>query len=106
MKPDGGLMVGMVRNVRDGVATGYEFLLLREHSGGITFSAHPSGQAPADFRAMDVSGNLVRVENADHDFPKAIAYHRVGADSIVAKVYGEIDAADPAFEVHYSRGPC
>jgi len=106
MQPEGGLMVGMARTVRDGVATGYEFLLLQSKNGRLTYSAFPSGQDPADFRATEVSTERLRFENPRHDFPQAIEYERTSPDSLTARVYGEIDAGDPAFVLRYARRAC
>ena len=106
MAPEGGLMVGMSRTVRAGVATGYEFLLLRLKDGRLTYSAHPSGQDPADFQATYVSTERVRFEAPEHDFPRAIEYERTSADSLTAKVYGEIGMSEPAFVLRYTRRAC
>lgn len=40
MEPEGGLMVGMARTLRGGVATGYEFLLLQLKDGRLTCAVH------------------------------------------------------------------
>ena len=106
MKPSGGLMVGMSRTVRGGVATGYEFLLIREDDGALVYSAYPSGQQPTEFRSTEISTDLLRVINPDHDFPQKIEYWRVSGDEIRANVYGDVDADDPAFELQYQRSPC
>jgi hypothetical protein len=105
-QPKGGVMIGLSRVLRDGIATGHEFLLLRSPDGRLTLTAHPSGQAPADFAAVQVSPDSVRFENRSHDFPQKIEYHRVREDSLVAKVYGEADSPDPAFELRYGRTLC
>ena len=106
MAPLGGLMVGMSRSVRDGIATGHEFLLIRRTDTGVILSAYPSGQRPTDFVASAVTDQTLRFLNPSHDFPKRIEYHRVSEDSIVAKVFGEVDASEPAFELHYERSSC
>jgi hypothetical protein len=106
MAPAGGLMVGMGRNVRGDVATGYEFLLLQRKEGRLTYSAYPSGQDPADFPATEVSTRRLRFENAQHDFPQAIEYERTSPDSLTAKVYGEVGSAEPAFVLRFARRSC
>ena len=106
MPPRGGLMMGMSRSVRDGVATGFEFVLLREVEGALVFSASPSGQTPADFVASLAAPDLLRVENANHDFPQKIEYRPAPPDSMIASVYGDVDASTPAFQVRYRRMPC
>ncbi len=99
-------MVGMARTVRGGVATGYESLLLQLKDGRLTHSAYPSGQTPTDFRAIEVSTERVRFEAPEHDFPRAIQYERTSADSLTAKVYGEIGSSEPAFVLRYARRAC
>ncbi len=106
MEPEGGLMVGMARTVRGGVATGYEFLLLQPVDGRLTYSAHPSGQNPTDFPATEMSTEMMRFENPQHDFPRAIEYERTSPDSLTAKVYGEIGSREPAFVLRYARRAC
>ena len=106
MAPRGGLMMAMSRSVRDGSASGVEFLLLRAVDGRLVLSAHPSGQTAADFAASAATPDILRVENPSHDFPRKIEYVRVAPDSVTARVYGEVDAATPAFELRYGRVPC
>ena len=106
MEPEGGLMVGMARTLRGGVATAYEFLLLRRKDGRLTYSAYPSGEEPTDFGATEVSTQRLRFENPQHDFPQAIEYERTSADSLTAKVYGEIGSNEPAFVLRFARGAC
>ena len=106
MEPEGGLMVGMARTVRDGVATGHEFLLLQRKDGRLTYSAYPSGQDPTDFQATEVSTQRLRFENPQHDFPQAIEYERTSLDSLTAKVYGEIGSGEPAFVLRFARMGC
>ena len=103
MEPEGGLMLGMARTLRGGVATAYEFLLLQRKDGRLTYSAYPSGQTPTDFRATHVSTERVRFEAPEHDFPQAIEYERTSLDSLTAKVYGEIGSSEPAFVLSYAR---
>ena len=106
MAPRGGLMMAMSRSVRDGAATGYEFVVLRDVEGDLVFTAHPSGQTPADFTASAVTDDLLRVENAAHDFPQKIEYLRASPDSLIASVYGDAASSAPSFQVRYGRIPC
>ena len=99
-------MMGMSRSVRDGDAAGFEFVLLREVEGELVFSASPSGQTPADFVATSATQDLLRVENASHDFPQKIEYQPAPPDSMIASVYGDVGATTPAFQVLYGRTPC
>ena len=106
MAPRGGLMMAMSRSVRDGAATGYEFVVLRDVEGDLVFTAHPSGQTPADFTASAATPDLLRVENAAHDFPQKIEYLRTSSDSLIASVYGDAASSEPSFQVRYGRVSC
>ena len=106
MAPEGGMMVGMSRSVRDGVARGYELVVLHLQDGGLTFSAYPSGQDPADFQATEVSAEALRFENPTHDLPQAIEYLRASPDSLIARVYGDVGSSEPAFSLRYARSAC
>ena len=99
-------MVAMSRSVRGGAARGYELVALHLKDGSLTYSAYPSGQSPADFRATRATAQALRFENPQHDFPQAIEYVRTTPDSLIANVYGEIGAAEPAFGVRYARRAC
>jgi len=106
MEPSGGLMVGMSRSVRDGKASGHEFLLLRVIDGVLIYSAYPSGQQPTDFHGTRVSNDLLRFINPNHDFPQKIEYWRVSDHEIRAKVFGDVNSTDSSFELEYERKTC
>lgn len=106
MAPDGGLMVGMSRSVRDGRARGWEHLLLGARDGVLTYSALPSGQALTHFPLVRAAPDLLRFENPGHDFPGALEYQRVGADSLRARVFAGAEDAEPAFVLRYARKRC
>jgi hypothetical protein len=106
LEPAGGLMLATARSVREGRATGYEFVVLRDFGNGLLFTAHPSGQDPAEFRSTVVSDTVLRFENPQHDFPRAIEYLRAGPDSIRARVFGEVPSTRPSFTLLYGRRPC
>lgn len=106
LQPRGGMMVGMVRSVRRGIATGYELLVLRVVGDRIVLRAYPSGQQPTDFGATSAGPGLLRVENPEHDFPQKIEYRQPGPDSLVASVFGDVRDTAAAFAVPYARGAC
>lgn len=113
LPPRGGMMIGVVRSVRRGVASGYELLLLRssvnQDTGGppvLIFTADPSGQAATDFRVTRADPGFLRVENPEHDFPQRIEYRRPVPDSLIASVYGAAGDSAPAFDVAYGVGEC
>ncbi len=55
--------------------------------GVATYVATPSDQARATFALTQRGPNEVVFENPTHDFPKRIAYRRIG-DALVATVSG------------------
>jgi len=48
--------------------------------GVLRFLAMPGGERQVEFRARDVGEAAATFENPQHDFPKAIAYERAGAE--------------------------
>jgi len=106
MAPRGGLMVGMSRSIRGGVARGHEFLTIRVEDGTLVYHAVPSGQQPTDFRARDAEGWRLEFVNAEHDFPQKIIYTRGDDDRVEAAVFGDVDDSEPAFAIPYRRVSC
>ena len=106
MAPRGGLMLGLSRSVRDGEARSHEFLAIRETEGRLVYHAVPSGQAPTDFTARVVGDGRLEFVNAGHDFPRKIVYRRLGADSVRAEVFAEVDGDAPAFALPFGRVSC
>ncbi|MBW3535249.1 MAG: hypothetical protein KY453_08560 [Gemmatimonadetes bacterium] len=85
MAPRGGVMLGMSRSVRDGRATGHEFLRIAGGDEGLVYHAAPSGQAPTEFVATAIGGDTAVFENPAHDFPTRITYRRGTGDSLWAR---------------------
>jgi hypothetical protein len=83
-----GALRGTSRTRRDNRIVESEVMRITQQGDDVVFHAEPSGQQPADFRAITISDTLVAFENPTHDFPQRISYHRVGADSLHARVEG------------------
>jgi hypothetical protein len=105
-KAKGGTLIGTSRTVRGERTTAFEFLMIRPGGDGLVYAAHPSGQAPTDFRITDATATLLRAEKPDHDFPQKIEYIVVAPDAVTAHVYGGVDDAEPAFSLNYARTNC
>lgn len=101
LTPAGGLMTAMSRTVREGRATGFEFITLHVDGDELVYTARPSGQAETEFRGGAETEGHLSFRNPEHDFPQRIDYLRQDDGSIVAKVYGKVDDAEPAFGLHY-----
>lgn len=107
MVPSGGLMVGGGRTVVDGVARSFEHLRIRVDGTRLLYVATPSGQRETTFPSAYLSDTLLVFENPEHDFPQRIAYRRVGADSVVARVEGPAPGGGTrGFSVPMARVGC
>ena len=103
--PRGGTMLGTSRTLRADTTVGWEMVLLRSDSSGLAYEAHPSGQAGATFRSIDVSDSLVVFANPHHDFPQKVIYRR-RADSLLARIEGTVNGRTRAVDFPYARVAC
>lgn len=104
--PGGNSMLGVSRTVRGDSLVEYEFVVLREDSGTVTYQARPSGQAGAVFKASLLTDSSVVFENPAHDFPQRIGYRRAAPDSLVAWIEGTIRGNLRRREFPYARVAC
>ncbi|WP_429912644.1 DUF6265 family protein [Glycocaulis sp.] len=77
MAPEGGLMTGMGRTIRDGRAVSFEFLHITTGEETV-YVAQPGGRPPVRFDLVSQDGDSAVFENPDHDFPQRIEYTREG----------------------------
>lgn len=106
MAPRGGTMLGMSRTVRDGRTVEYESLRIEERSGRLVYVASPSRQATTNFTVTAASDTLAAFENPAHDFPRRILYRPGRADSLWARIEGEIDGRERAVDFRLARSEC
>lgn len=99
---DGGLMVGMHRDVRPGGKVFFEFLRIEKRDGVLAFVAQPGGRPATTFRLKFIDASSVVFENLQHDFPQRIIYRRAGG-RLCARVEGSAPAADRPEEWCWSR---
>lgn len=105
--PAGGLLLGVSRTLRPGRSPAFEYLRIESDEGGPVYRASPGGRPPTSFRIVVWGSEGFRAELPEHDFPRAIEYRPIGADSLVAHVFGEIgEDAGPAFSLPFGRGSC
>ncbi|MEO7271646.1 MAG: DUF6265 family protein [Vicinamibacterales bacterium] len=88
LKPSGGTMLGMSRNVRAGQTREFEFLQIREVAGKLAYIAKPSGQAEATFPVKTLTDSEVVFEDLAHDFPQRIIYRRGADGGLTARIEG------------------
>lgn len=106
MAPAGGAMVGMSRTVAGGAMRAWEALRIVTDSGRVAYIAQPNGRAPTAFPAVLTSDTLAVFENPAHDFPQRIAYRRLSADSIVARISAERDGKTRGMDIRMKRVSC
>jgi hypothetical protein len=103
MKPAGGTMLGMSRNVRGGQTREYEFLQVREVAGKLTYVAKPSGQAERASPLKTLSDTEVIFEDLAHDFPQRIIYRRTADGAVTARVEGTRGGQTMGIDYPYKR---
>lgn len=104
--PRAGTMLGASRTVRRGELAEYELMLIREHSSGLAYEAHPNGQPATTFLARDFDGHDIVFENTAHDFPQRIGYRRDGDGGLFAWIEGTQGGGTRRIEFPYRAEPC
>ncbi len=73
-------LMGFIMTISDGETGFYEVLSIKQSADGSwEYTAHPSGQAAASFRAVEINDNSVIFSNPRHDYPQEIRYERKGS---------------------------
>lgn len=107
MRPRGGTMFGLNRTVVDGRTVASEYLQIREvRPDTLGYVAAPSGQAETTFTFEKASKGHVAFENPAHDFPQRIIYTLAGADSLTARIEGNVDGQMRSIEFGFRRANC
>ena len=107
MAPAGGMMLGMNRSVREGEASGYEFIRISEESDGkVVFVASPSGQSTATFTMIKLDDNEVIFENPEHDFPQRIIYRRIGDTQLLGRIEGSVNGETRGVDFPMTKISC
>jgi len=106
MPPRGGTMLGMGRTVVRDSLIEHEATLIRMKGARLVYEATPSGQTPATFSAIVVTGDSVVFELPEHDFPQRVGYVRRGADSLLAFIEGTRNGATRRIPFPYARVSC
>jgi hypothetical protein len=99
---DGGLMLGMHRDVASNGKTSFEFLRIEKKGTALVYQAMPSGRPPTPFTLKTSTADRVVFENLRHDFPQRILYWRAG-ERLCARVEGKISGKAMSEEWCWSR---
>lgn len=102
LAPEGGILLGVSRTVRDGRAVAFEFLRIEARGDDVFYVAAPQGAPPTDFRLVTAEGTRAVFENPAHDFPQRIEYRRDGED-LVARISALDESAARASEWRWTR---
>lgn len=102
LAPNGGLMLGMHRDVKGGRAVSFEFLRIAMTKEGIAYLAQPGGKPATPFRLIESSAGRAVFENPTHDFPTRILYWMKGAQ-LCAAIEGKMDGKDVHEEWCWSK---
>jgi len=79
LEPRGGLMLGVSRSGKGGMAEAFEFLRIQAaEKGSVTYWAAPGGRSAVPFTLSEQSDRSVIFVNAENDFPQRIHYRRQG----------------------------
>ena len=84
----------------------HEFTQIHAVNGKLIFSAHPSGQQPADFTESELTDSSVVFSNPQHDFPQNVRYMKGRADSLYAAVDGIVNGSTRRAAFRYARTSC
>lgn len=103
--PDGGIMLGVGRTIKNGRAVSHEFLRIAPEKGALVYTAQIGTPGVTGFRLLRSSADEVVFENPAHDFPQRILYRKAG-DSLLARIEG-LDKGKPRHEEFpYKRAAC
>jgi len=88
LPPEGGMMLGIHRDVPAEGETFFEFLRIGSEGGNIVYFAGPGGKDPVPFPLKELSERWVVFENPENEYPQRIIYLREGKQ-LHARIEGE-----------------
>ncbi len=106
MAPRGNTMMGTSRTVQGTDLVTYEFMMIREQGGTLSFEVRPSGHAPVVYNAASITDSSVVFENAKREFPQKIGYRRNGDNSMHAWIEGNRNGELRRAEFPYRQVVC
>jgi hypothetical protein len=104
--PEGGVLVGMHKDVRASGKVSFEFLRIAlDAEGRICYLASPGGAPPTAFCAVELGERRGVFEYLQHDFPQRILYWLDDAGALHARVEGPERDGESAQEWTWTRVP-
>lgn len=92
--PEGGGLIGMHKDSKDGRMVGFEFLRIVPDSGALWYLASPGGAPPTRFRAVELGERRVVFDHPTHDFPQRILYWIDDRGRLNARIEGRVDGRE------------
>lgn len=86
--PYAGMIQGSSQTVKNGATLSYEFAVISEKNGVITYAPFHMGKALAVFTATRSDESSVTFQNLENDFPKRVIYRRNADRSLTARIEG------------------
>jgi hypothetical protein len=93
--PQGGVMVGLHRDVFPARPAFFEYLRIEQRESGVVYIASPRGGNATEFALVAVGEAEVVFENLEHDFPQRIIYRRQG-ELMIARIEGDVSGESKA----------
>jgi hypothetical protein len=102
---NGGLLLGMHRDLKAGRVIGFEFLRIEEEGDSLVYVSQPQGQPPTRFPLREMQGRRVVFENPTHDFPQRILYWQPRPGTLAARIEGTVNGKQEAMEWTWTSRP-
>jgi len=107
MRPEGGMMLGMGRTVKNSKAVDWEYIRIEQRSNELYFVVRPRGNSEeTTFKAIKLSSREVVFENAEHDFPQRVIYRLTLSGVLAARIEGVENGKPNGIDFPMNRESC
>jgi len=106
-KPEGGILFGVARAIKDGAVSSWEFLRIEQQGDSAKFLAILSGSRPSpplDLRSATATEFVF--EDLKKGFPQRIIYRTLGKDKLAARIEGDPNDPKKGIDFTYNRIKC
>lgn len=86
--PYAGMIQGSSQTAKDGKTTSFEFAVIAEKDGKITYAPFFNGKAMSVFTLTAQDKNSAVFENPANDFPRKVIYRKNADGSLTARIEG------------------
>jgi hypothetical protein len=101
--PEGGALIGLHKDIRDGKVTSFEFLRIAARGDSVCYFASPRGASTTVFCLAEIGERRVVFENPEHDFPQRILYWLDDESRLHARVEGTVGGEARGMEWVWER---